>query len=531
MIILPIGTESSIAFKPKVTISLIVINVIIAIISFAGLGNDSSRLLETRSSRYLEQTKLYVIEMGAEYESPDIRESLYRIENSENPIEMQTAVIEIIGRVGGSIKDYQEFEEELTKRSEDYFDNLAELEMFRDWKQHCAEETKIMVGTINYSYGLIPSKMDRLHTLITYMFLHGGLFHLIGNMIFLWVVGCLLEDTWGRLPFVAFYLIGGIFAGIAFCLQDTSTTVPLIGASGAIAAAMGAFTVIHFKTRIKMFYFFLFFFRPYFGTFFLPAFVFLPLWFLQQVGLKHLSDMAGGSNVAYIAHIAGYLFGVITALVFKVTGFEKRVLEKNVRKKQIQAGITRDPRFEEGCRMMERGMNTRAGQIFSQLITDRPDNPDILMDIAMIYKEKGILNEFEKLGTRALKLLLMKARNGVAANWAMEMITGGSCSGMLSKLLMRVANNSVKAEDYQRAYDIYDFIRVNSPSAAVSAKASIALAKVLYGNLDNPSHALMILNEAREKVIDPVMRESISEVESFIRDSIGPVPEREIPTL
>ena len=531
MIILPIGTKSSIAFKPKVTISLIVINVIIAIISFSGLGNDRSSLLEIRSSRYLEQTKLYVIEMGEEYESSEIRECLYRIEHSQNLIEMQTAVIEVIGRVGGSIRDYQEFENELSRKDEDYFDNLAELEMFRNWKQHRAAETRIMVGEINYSYGLIPSRMNRLHTLITYMFLHGGLFHLIGNMIFLWVVGCLLEDTWGRFPFLVFYLIGGIFAGIAFCLQDTSTTVPLIGASGAIAAAMGAFTVIHFRTRIKMFYFFLFFFRPYFGTFFLPAFVFLPLWFLQQVGLKYLSDMAGGSNVAYIAHIAGYLFGVITALIFKVTGFEKSVLEKNVRERQIRAGITRDPRFEEGCEMMEKGMNTRAGQIFSQLIADRPDNPDILMDIAMIYKQKGIVNEFGKLGTRALKLLLMQSRNNDAGDWAMEMISEGNCSGMLSKLLMRVAGNSLKDADYQRAYDIYDFIRKNSPSAAVSVKASIALAKVLSGNLDNPSHALMILKEAGDKAIDPMMRENISEVESFIRESLGPVPEKEIPIL
>ena len=102
---------------------------------------------------------------------------------------------------------------------------------------------------------------------------------------------------------------------------------------------------------------------------------------------------------------------------------------------------------------------------------------------------------------------------------------------MLSKLLMRVAGNSLKDADYQRAYDIYDFIRKNSPSAAVSVKASIALAKVLSGNLDNPSHALMILKEAGDKAIDPVMRENISEVESFIRESLGPVPEKEIPIL
>ena len=207
------------------------------------------------------------------------------------------------------------------------------------------------------------------------------------------------------------------------------------------------------------------------------------------------------------------------------------MLEKNVRERQIRAGITRDPRFEEGCTMMEKGMNTRAGQIFSQLIADRPDNPDILMDIAMIYKQKGIVNEFGKLGTRALKLLLMQSRNSDAGDWAMEMISEGNCSGMLSKLLMRVAGNSLKDADYQRAYDIYDFIRKNSPSAAVSVKASIALAKVLSGNLDNPSHALMILKEAGDKAIDPVMRENISEVESFIRESLGPVPEKEIPIL
>jgi len=531
MIILPIGTESSIAFKPKLTISLIVINVIVAIISFAGAGSDRSELFQIRRQRYAEQTKLYVIEKGREYESPDIRECLYRVENADNPVEMQTAIIDIIGRMDGSIEDYNKFEKKLSEKGESSFPNIAEAEIFREWKAQRENEIRLLVGGINHSFGLIPSKMNRLHTLITHMFLHGGLFHLIGNMIFLWVVGCLLEDTWGRVPFLLFYLTGGIFAGVAFCLQDTSSSVPLIGASGAIAAAMGAFTVIHFKTRIKMFFFFLFFFRPYFGTFFLPAFVFLPLWFLQQVGLKYISDMAGGSNVAYVAHIAGYLFGVVTALVFRVTGFEKNVLESKVREKQIKAGITKDPRFDEGCRMLDRGMNTRAEQIFSKLIADRPDDPDMLMDIALLYRENGLETEFEKIGTEALRILITSSRKKEAVSWAAELISGGGCSDKTSKLLMRASRIAVKQGFYQNAFDIYDHIRKNSSSAAVSTKASISQARLLFTKMDNPRHALMILEETGEKDIDPAWKESIREFRAQIIRTAGEPRRTNIPTL
>ncbi|MBD3179560.1 MAG: hypothetical protein GF417_08065 [Candidatus Latescibacteria bacterium] len=153
------------------------------------------------------------------------------------------------------------------------------------------------------------------------------------------------------------------------------------------------------------------------------------------------------------------------------------------------------------------------------------------MDIALLYKGKGMLDRFEKYGTEALKMLLMNGRNSEAAQWAVEMISEDTCSEKGSKLLIRAANNTARSGDHQTAFDIFNYIRKNSPSAAISLKASISLARLLAKSMGNPDHALLVLDEAKRQDIDPRWQESIAEVESGIRRSSAPKLEGEIPTL
>jgi membrane associated rhomboid family serine protease len=135
--------------------------------------------------------------------------------------------------------------------------------------------------------------------LIASMFLHASLWHLAGNMLFLWVFGNNVEDRLGHLGFAAFYLAAGLVAAAAYCLVNINSTVPVIGASGAIAGVMGAYLVWFPRARVWN-VILPFFFLP----FPLPAAVVLVIWFL----LQFVTDP--NSGVAWVAHVAGFLFGV-----------------------------------------------------------------------------------------------------------------------------------------------------------------------------------------------------------------------------
>jgi membrane associated rhomboid family serine protease len=155
-------------------------------------------------------------------------------------------------------------------------------------------------------------------TLFTAMFLHGGLMHVISNMVFLAAFAPMVEDAMGRRRFLAFYLLGGLAATAAQIGVDPASTIPQVGASGAIAAVMGAFLVTYPGDRIKVLWLL--------GVFThvsqVPAFVLIGLWLalqmLNQVGAVVTDADAGG--IAYAAHIGGAFFGMLTARAFERRG-------------------------------------------------------------------------------------------------------------------------------------------------------------------------------------------------------------------
>ena len=139
--------------------------------------------------------------------------------------------------------------------------------------------------------------------------------HLIGNMLFLWVFADNIEATIGNFRFLLFYIFGGIAAVTAHTALNLSSPVPMVGASGAISAVMGAYLVMYPASRIKV----LFFVIP----FHVPAFIFLGLWILEQT-INGVGDLdfvtASTSGVAWWAHIGGFAYGLIAGLYFRMTG-------------------------------------------------------------------------------------------------------------------------------------------------------------------------------------------------------------------
>ncbi len=161
-----------------------------------------------------------------------------------------------------------------------------------------------------HDWALIPAAAASApERLLTSMFLHGGLLHLAGNMLFLWIFGDNLEDEMGHLPFLAFYLAGGIGAGLAQVLSAPASTVPMVGASGAIAAVMGGYLLLFPRARVDVLVILVFLVR----IIALPAWLMLGLWFVLQIVSGTATPTAGG-GVAYWAHAGGFAVGLVLAL-------------------------------------------------------------------------------------------------------------------------------------------------------------------------------------------------------------------------
>jgi membrane associated rhomboid family serine protease len=168
-----------------------------------------------------------------------------------------------------------------------------------------------------YTWSVVPANIVAGHawiTILTAMFMHGGWLHIIGNMIFLWAFGPEIEDAMGRLRFLVFYLLGGILAFAAQIAAVPTSHMPNLGASGAIAAVMGAFIVIYPQDRIKTALFFLLFVR----ITYIPAVLLIGVWFLLQLfSAGQVAHHVQTGGVAYLAHVGGFLFGVLTGRLWR----------------------------------------------------------------------------------------------------------------------------------------------------------------------------------------------------------------------
>jgi membrane associated rhomboid family serine protease len=165
-------------------------------------------------------------------------------------------------------------------------------------------------------YGVVPARLDVL-TVFTSMFLHSDWLHFLGNMLFLWIFGDNVEDRLGHVRYVVFYLLCGAAAVAAHVYMNPASTVPTIGASGAIAGVMGAYFVLYPHSRVLALV-------PLFIIWEIvevPAILFLGLWFLMQfflgVGSTALRTGTEAGGVAFWAHVAGFLAGMAAVLVLK----------------------------------------------------------------------------------------------------------------------------------------------------------------------------------------------------------------------
>ena len=172
------------------------------------------------------------------------------------------------------------------------------------------------VDAFTLYWGLVPAAFSWV-TVLTSMFLHGGILHVAGNMLYLWIFGDNVEDRMGHGRFLVFYLLCGVAAALAQTITAPDSLVPMVGASGAIAGVMGAYFVLYPKSRIVTLVPLFFFFQ----IIEVPAILFLGIWFLMQFvsGLGSIVTVAARSTggIAFWAHVAGFVAGISGVVVFR----------------------------------------------------------------------------------------------------------------------------------------------------------------------------------------------------------------------
>ncbi|HMF92620.1 MAG TPA: rhomboid family intramembrane serine protease, partial [Candidatus Angelobacter sp.] len=328
-------------------------------------------------------------------------------------------------------------------------------------------------------YAFVPAH-PRPITYLTANFLHGGWLHLIGNLWFLWLAGFVLEDLWGRPLYSIFYLVAGAAALQVHALTNAGSTVPALGASGAVAGLMGAFLVRFPKMKIEM--------RWILGIrsllrggyqFSAPAWTLLPLWLLTEIFYGSLVGHASG--VAHWAHVGGFVFGALIALAFRFTGLE-HLANKAVEEK---VSWVVDPEIQQATELMEKGQNDEAIALLRNLLAAKPESVDACSLLQQISWRKGDVPAYHELTAQLCALHLKTRENDLAwQNYEEFLSTGGENMPAGTWLdLCRVAESK---QDFERAVAEYQKVAAAYPSDKRSLQAMIAAGRICSKQLNRP---------------------------------------------
>ncbi len=290
-------------------------------------------------------------------------------------------------------------------------------------------------------WGLVPAEWSAL-TFLTHMFLHGGLLHLLGNMLILYLAGPFIEDVWGRPLFAAFYVIAGIVAALAFLIPNADSTIPMIGASGAIAAVMGAFLIRYWNTRIKFFYIFGLIWR---GTFSAAAWVMLPLWFGEQLFMAAMTSSGGiGGGIAYWAHVGGFAFGVAAALAIRHWRIEERYIEPTLEGK-IHTTVVDNAALDRALAASAAGSTERALELLAAQCRAQPGNHDVALAYWGVAVEAGRAAEAAPAVVGVVRDELRGGHHELALDHWSELVEHAPHAPVDAEVLIRIAQAAVRA--------------------------------------------------------------------------------------
>ncbi|MCP4372594.1 MAG: rhomboid family intramembrane serine protease, partial [Deltaproteobacteria bacterium] len=379
-----------------------------------------------------------------------------------------------------NLKEHKELDEEALVRyqiqmDKDYGflkklrnDEIITIEdpVYAKWKRLRNIYEDKLSKVVFIKYGFRPAYKS-LTASFTYMFLHGSFGHLLGNMIFLWIVGCVLELGCGRILYTGIYLMGGLLAVGLFWLVYMQSTVPLVGASGAIAGLMGTFTILFGKKKVNIFYSLGF----YFNYVKVPAIILLPIW----IGNELYQLFFGGiSQVAYVAHIGGLAGGAI--LGFISLKFPA-ILDENIFKEDPKDEVT--PLIEEALQSISELDMEQGSKLLNQVLEKEPGNLTALTHLFNVEKHTPESDRFHKTAKQLLSLLIQSTEPPITIyNIYKEYINLSNRTRLSPKLYLSISTICIETGHFENAKRILTILLKNKP---ILPGISLTLLKLANG--------------------------------------------------
>src|SRR5581483_6193902 len=346
---------------------------------------------------------------------------------------------------------------------------------------------QLKASSIAEQYAFIPAH-PRPISYLTANFLHGGWLHIIGNMWFLWLAGFVLEDVWGRPIYTIFYFIAGAAALQFHAWTNPASTVPTLGASGAVAALMGAFMVRFPKMKIEILWLFGFF-RTY--RFNAPAVALLPLWLAMEVFYGTL--LGHTSGVAHWAHVGGFVFGALAAVGLRYSGLETKANQRIERDLNLDS----DAEIQQASELIDNGQLDQATTLLNAYLSKKPDSVDAHRLLLTVHHRKG--DE-----AAAIKLLAslcashLKSGEDELAWSAYEEFRNAGGKNLEPKTWLDLCRAAEKLQSYDRALAEYEELVKTFPSEKQVIPALLGAARLCLKRLNQPDRALAFF-EAAEK--------------------------------
>jgi membrane associated rhomboid family serine protease len=325
-------------------------------------------------------------------------------------------------------------------------------------------------GLPRVRFGYIPAE-GGFGRLVSSMFVHAGFFHLLFNLLFFFVSGPFIEDVFGRPLFAALYLLGGFAAALTYAVKHPTSVIPLVGASGAIAAVMGAYLVRFLRSKVE-FLFVPLILRPTLHfRFFLPAFVVLPLWLLKQFLEMRNEGSSGG--VAFSAHVGGFVFGAAVALIVKLTRFEQNFVDPAVAKETTWA---LDERTLRAMTARDQGDYATAKRELGSVLREKPTDIDALrtaVDVAQLSEDAAML---DTCAVRLLNRYTEEKNNDLAEELIHELIAERA---HIPKFLGRAAVFAERSGKRDWALSLYERVLAADPNGPGAVPSLVKIGTLL----------------------------------------------------
>jgi membrane associated rhomboid family serine protease len=463
--LIPIKHENMTARRwPVVTLALIAINTIVFLFTMAAMNEEAPELGEVKS-HILILVALHP-ELKLQPESQRLVDGFKKSHEAQWK-HVQDPYRDIIDAYDARIKMMEN-----TSKLQEEADSLNQ------------QLIQLSATSITEQYAFVPAN-PRPVSYLTANFLHGGILHLVGNMWFLWLAGFVLEDLWGRWLYSVFYLIAGAAALQIYAWTNAGSVTPTLGASGAVAALMGAFLVRLPKMKIEMAW--LFWFRIY--RFKAPAYWLLPLWLLGEI----FSGALFGSmdSVAHWAHVGGFLFGAAAAVAIQHSGLEKKAnlaIEDKL-------GWSNDPELELASNNMEHGQLADAVAHLRAYLAKKPNSLDAWVMLRQIYTRQNNTQAYLEATVKTCGLHLRAHEIESAFQDYADFADNGG-GHMPAATWLELCKGAEEKQEFERAFSEYQQLAAAYPTDRQALTAQLSAARLCLKRLNRPQDALALYQSA-----------------------------------